>query len=385
MNGKRVLTSVWIAIVVLVLLAGLAAAQGPEPPVGAVGAEEEVGAAAVVSDVIPIQGRLTDGSGNPLNGTYGITASIYDVSSGGTALCGILSIASVNNGLFNITIPGCTASDINGDQLYLGIKVGSDPEMSPRQAIYPVPYARSLRPGAQVFGTVSESPYGVITAWNTATSGAAYGVYGGSDSTSGRGIFGKATHSGGVGGYFAHDLADGVALMAGGSGIIRSTAKSYLWIGGNGVRPYHQNDSTIIDMDTVGGAKIYQGATAGNKNVMLPIAIPGPLYGQNVTISGMDIYWVGEGDLDGISAVLMRRQTGVCASASCYANLLYDTADHVCDYGNFPTGCKLHYDLPSNNVLTADSGILYLTLDLAFSGSTTWVEIGGVRLTLEHN
>ena len=41
--------------------------------------------------------------------------------------------------------------------------------------------------------------------------------------------------------------------------------------------------------------------------------------------------------------------------------------------------------LTSNNVLTADSGILYLTLELAFSGSTTWVEIGGVRLTLEHN
>ena len=44
-----------------------------------------------------------------------------------------------------------------------------------------------------------------------------------------------------------------------------------------------------------------------------------------------------------------------------------------------------HYDPTSNNVLTADSGILYLTLELAFSGSTTWVEIGGVRLTLEHN
>ena len=81
----------------------------------------------------------------------------------------------------------------------------------------------------------------------------------------------------------------------------------------------------------------------------------------------------------------MRRQTGVCASASCYATILYDTADHVCDDGNFPTGCTLSYPLTSNNVLTADSGILYLTLELAFSGSTTWVEIGGVRLTLEHN
>ena len=40
---------------------------------------------------------------------------------------------------------------------------------------------------------------------------------------------------------------------------------------------------------------------------------------------------------------------------------------------------------PSNNILTADSGILYLTLELAFYSDTAWVEIGGVRLTLEHD
>lgn len=379
MNGKRTLTSVLIAIMVLVLLAGLAAAQGPEPPEG------EVGVAAVVSDAIPVQGRLTDASGNPLNGSYSITASIYDVSSGGTALCGTQRAVSVDNGLFSTTITGCTASDINGDQLYLGIKVGMDAEMSPRQAIYPVPYARSLKPGAQVLGTITESPYGVISAWNTATSGAAYGVYGGSDSISGRGIFGKATHLGGVGGYFAHDLADGVALMAGGSGIIRSTAKSYVWISGNDVRPYHQSDSTVIDMDSIGGAKIYRGATAGKKNVMLPISVPGPLYGQNVTVSGMDIYWVGDTEFDAITAILMRRQTGVCASSSCYVDVFYDFGDHICQRNDRPTGCTMSYGLTSNNVLTASSGILYLTLELAFNSGTSWVEIGGVRLTLEHD
>ena len=39
----------------------------------------------------------------------------------------------------------------------------------------------------------------------------------------------------------------------------------------------------------------------------------------------------------------------------------------------------------NNNVLTADSGILYLTLELAFNSDTSWVEVGGVRLTLEHD
>ena len=67
----------------------------------------------------------------------------------------------------------------------------------------------------------------------------------------------------GQGGYFyntgngvaLHADSDGVAVLADGNGVIQSTAKSYLWIGGNGVRPYRQSDSTIIDMDTVGKHK----------------------------------------------------------------------------------------------------------------------------------
>ncbi len=118
---------------------------------------------------------------------------------------------------------------------------------------------------------------------------------------------------------------------------------------------------------------------------MLPISVPGPLYGQNVTVSGMDIYWVGDTEFDAITAVLMRRQTGVCASSSCYVDVLHDFGDHICQRNDRPTGCTMSYGLTSNNVLTANSGILYLTLELAFNSGTSWVEIGGVRLTLEHD
>ena len=95
--------------------------------------------------------------------------------------------------------------------------------------------------------------------------------------------------------------------------------------------------------------------------------------------------WKASADLDGITAILMRRQTGLCASASCYANILYDTTDYVCDDSNHPTGCVQHFDLTTNNVFTTNSGVIYLTLELAYSGSTAWVEIGGVRLTLEYD
>jgi hypothetical protein len=373
----------------LALLAGLAAAQGPEPPAVAVSAEGTAGAAAVVAGVIPIQGRLTDASGRPLNRDYSIKASVYDVATGGTARCSRTDTVPVNNGLFDMRIYNCTAAHINGDQLYLGIKVGSDPEMTPRQAIYPVPYAWSLKPGAIVRGAVSGSPNSVIRAENTAVVGAAYGVVGQSASTDGIGVYGIATASGGVGGVFSNTHADGVALIVDGSGIIRSTAKSYLWISGNGLRPYRQSDSTIIDMDTIGGAKIYRGATAGNKNVMLPITVPGPLYGQNVTVSGLDIYWVGDTTSDRITAVRMVRQIHVCSTppSSCYAEILHDDTARSCADSTNPTGCTLSFPSAEldNNVLTAESGILYLTLELTFFSDSTWVEIGGVRLTLEHN
>jgi hypothetical protein len=149
--------------------------------------------------------------------------------------------------------------------------------------------------------------------------------------------------------------------------------------------PYRTTDSTIINMDTVGGALINRGAIAGTKNVMLPITLPGPLYGQNVTVTGLNIYFSGETPSDGITTFLLRRQTGVCASVSCYDTIVYDSTLYVCPVAITPTGCSHHWDFASNNVLTANSGILYLTLELTFSSATSWIDIGGVSLTLKHN
>ena len=105
MNGKRTLTSVGIAIVVLALVAGLAAAQGPEPPAEAVSAEEEVEAAAVVRDVLPIQGRLTDQSGNPLNGPTTSRPASMTRAAAARHCATIFKAVQVNNGLFTMSIP----------------------------------------------------------------------------------------------------------------------------------------------------------------------------------------------------------------------------------------------------------------------------------------
>ena len=379
MKQSKFFMSVFVMVLLLALAVGFVLAQEPEPQNET--APDEV---AAVNNIVPIQGRLTDADGNPLDGDHSIRASLYNADTGGTALCEDTDTVTVENGLFNMNMNWCTASDIDGKSLWLGIAVDGDSEMEPRQPIYPVPYAWSLRPGAQINESLDGSILSISN--NSATGGTGLSAY----SLAGPGVWGssvgigvKGTSLGGPGVYAS--ASTGAALAVAGTGVITSTARSYLWISGNDIRPFHESDGVIIDADTIGGAKIYRGPNPGDKNVMLPITIVGPLYGQDVTLTELEIYFVGDSEFEGITAVLMRRQTGVCATSSCYKIILYDTTDHSCDDAVNPTGCTVSYSLTQNNVLTQDSGILYLTIELTFTGETTWVEIGGVRLTLEHD
>jgi hypothetical protein len=104
-------------------------------------------AATPVTQSVTYQGTLTDSSGNPLTGTYTMTFQLYDVVSGGTALATDTHSVTVDKGLF--TTPATFDSSFyDGRALWLGIKVGSDPEMTPRQEVRPVPYALNLRVSA---------------------------------------------------------------------------------------------------------------------------------------------------------------------------------------------------------------------------------------------
>ena len=86
---------------------------------------------------------------------------IYDVSSSGTALfTETHNPVTVSNGIFNILL-GSVDTNVNplnlsfSTQYYLGITVGADPEMLPRQPLAASPYAlravtaESLAPGGR--------------------------------------------------------------------------------------------------------------------------------------------------------------------------------------------------------------------------------------------
>ncbi len=95
---------------------------------------------------INYQGYLTDSSGNPVNATLPMTFRLYSAASGGTALwTETQSAVVVNDGLFSVLLGSVTPIPIivlaNNNDLWLGIAVGADSEMSPRDKIASAPYA----------------------------------------------------------------------------------------------------------------------------------------------------------------------------------------------------------------------------------------------------
>lgn len=95
--------------------------------------------------LISYQGMLTDDAGIPLDGSFDLTFSIYRDSTGGTALwTETHTEVSVQDGLFN-AILGSSASIPDSvfewSVAYLGIKIGTQDEFSPRIRFTSVAYA----------------------------------------------------------------------------------------------------------------------------------------------------------------------------------------------------------------------------------------------------
>ena len=88
------------------------------------------------------QGYLTDSSGNPVNGSYNMVFSIYKTPTGGTPVWQENRYVSVTNGRYTKNLGDNVALILNeAVPYYLGIKVGSDSEMVPREMLTSTMYA----------------------------------------------------------------------------------------------------------------------------------------------------------------------------------------------------------------------------------------------------
>lgn len=129
-------TTVRIIALALVLLAGLS--YGAVPARAAATTD-----AIAIPQLLNYQGRLTDGAGNPVNGSRDLTFKLYAESTGGTAVwtesqTGVL----VLNGLFNVALGSVTPITAipEGPSCYLEVAVAGE-VLAPRVRIVSAGYA----------------------------------------------------------------------------------------------------------------------------------------------------------------------------------------------------------------------------------------------------
>ncbi|NQU18054.1 MAG: hypothetical protein HQ564_08305 [Candidatus Saganbacteria bacterium] len=121
---------------------------------------------------INYQGILKNSAGDLLIGTYAMTFSIYAATTGGAAAWQETQSVTVESGLYSVQLGGGTnvTGDLNtlfdGNIKYLGVKVGTDSEMTPRVALVSVPYAMRA---ATAEALTSTAP--INTSGNIQTSG----------------------------------------------------------------------------------------------------------------------------------------------------------------------------------------------------------------------
>ncbi|MBW7960152.1 site-specific integrase, partial [Patescibacteria group bacterium] len=124
--------------------------------------------------ILSFQGRLTDALGNPINTATNITFKLYKDPTGGSALytAGACSLTPDSTGVFNVLVGGSGYSPTppqavcgveidssifsENPNIYMGITVAGDSEMTPRQQIANVGYAinaetlQGLPPGSAI-------------------------------------------------------------------------------------------------------------------------------------------------------------------------------------------------------------------------------------------
>jgi len=349
-----------------------------------------------LGDGFVYQGRLTDANGNPVSdGTYNMVFNLYDAATGGTPLQTKTYNVTVTNGLFSQVLE-FGSGYFTGEARYLGIQVGTDAEMTPRQAIYAVPYAYSLKPGAMVEGDVSWYN-SILHAWiyppvfmveNTAIGGPA--IYGSSTSTTGFtvGVKGESKSPNGSGGYFTNSASggtglvasgptNGVAIKATGSGVIQSSAKSYVWVPGTSFLKMAGDASDLIVSYGNNGEATFKRNSAGVNSIIASVPVPAVLYGQNVKITKVTVYY----KCSSASSFIYHTYVNCMDSSGNSNRIVDDNQDYKSTtFSSYEPSINSNY-----NTLNVDYGSVSVSFSLSFANTTDSIIITGVRFELEHD
>jgi len=214
MSIKRTI-ALLVAVLVLALAAGMTLAQAPEPAGVAVSAEGASLQASVGSG-FTYQGRLLDGSGNPISDSCDLDFTLWDAESVGSLIGHqIVFDVPVDQGYLAVLLNGGGEFGVDaftGEARWLKIAVrcsaDADWNILPgRQMLSAVPYALSLRPGAMISGTLADAST-LIVASGAGGGGGLVGYSG--DAT---GVYARSRH-----GYGLQGISDDYIGVYGQSG-----------------------------------------------------------------------------------------------------------------------------------------------------------------------
>jgi hypothetical protein len=336
--------------------------EGSEGQVGPASMEEMV--LAQPPYTMNYQGYLTDGSGNPLDGTYDMAFSLYDAATGGTREWGpeTHNNVQVNDGLFSVGL-GETVTLYPNDfdeALFLAVDVNGT-VLSTRQPVRSVAYAFGLVPGAEVDGDPNSGNYGLYVrnsgAGSTDRGLYAYGVE--------YGIYAEEGGSGDIG-IYSPDFVQAAGY--------KSNNDSYLWVPGTAAVLYPSTGCTLYTR--FDGSSRLECSSSGTKTIHVPVTIPSVLYGQEVRVEQMTVYYDLENAASFVTTTILEKVTGAMSSDT----LISNTTDRK---STSPTSYSLN--TTGNYTLTSSSGPLNVQLAITHDGSTVHdVNIGAIRLRLGH-
>lgn len=89
-------------------------------------------------------GVLFDGDGDPVTTAVAMVFSLYTAPTGTSAVWTETHTVTPDEGVFSVVLGQLTTLDptlFGGGPMYLGVRVGTDSEMTPREALVSVPYA----------------------------------------------------------------------------------------------------------------------------------------------------------------------------------------------------------------------------------------------------
>jgi hypothetical protein len=200
---------------------------------------------ATVPQQINYQGYLTNTGGSPLDTTVAMTFKLYTDSTGATLLwTETRPSVTVTKGLFNVRLGQVTAlgdNVFNHTQVWLGITVGSNSEMTPRSRVVSVGY--SYRVGT-VDGASGGSISGKINVGSGNTNTGNYAnVLGESNAASG-------DHAA-IGGGSSNSAADSFSTVTGGQN--NQAQGKYSVVAGGGGHDWAEGNAVYGEHSVIGG------------------------------------------------------------------------------------------------------------------------------------